>query len=42
MKTAVLVLSDPKSGNDESLGRVLNALATAYDFKQKGEYLEHE
>lgn len=40
MKTAVVVLSDPKSGNDESLGRVFNALATAYDFKQKGEEVE--
>lgn len=40
MKTAVIVLSDPKSGNDESLGRVFNALATAYDFKQKGQEVE--
>ena len=40
MKTAVVVLSDPKSGNDESLGRVFNALATAYDFKQKGQEVE--
>ncbi len=40
MKTAVVVLSDPKSGTDEALGRVFNALATAYDFKQKGQEVE--
>ncbi len=33
MKTAIIVLSDPKNGSEESLGRVFNALATAYDFK---------
>lgn len=33
MKTAILVLSDPKSGSDEALGRAFNALAAAYDFK---------
>ncbi|MCG8428322.1 MAG: DsrE family protein [Chromatiales bacterium] len=37
MKAAILVLSDPKSGSEESLGRVFNALATAYDFKQRSE-----
>ncbi len=36
MKTAIVILSDPKSGSDESLGRVFNALATAYDFKNAG------
>ena len=36
MKTAIVVLSDPKSGSEEALGRVFNALAAAYDFKQKG------
>jgi len=36
MKTAIIVLSDPKSGSEESLGRVFNALATAYDFKNAG------
>ncbi len=35
MKTAIVVLSDPKSGSEESLGRVFNALAAAYDFKQR-------
>ena len=37
MKTAIIILSDPKSGSDESLGRVFNALAAAYDFKNGGE-----
>ena len=36
MKTAIVVLSDPKNGSEESLGRVFNALATAYDFKNAG------
>jgi hypothetical protein len=33
-KTAIIVLSDPRGG-EEALGRVFNALAAAYDFKQK-------
>ncbi len=33
-KVAIVVLSDPKSGTDEALGRVFNALASAYDYKQ--------
>ena len=37
MKAAILVLSDPNSGSEEALGRVFNALATAYDFKQHGD-----
>ena len=37
MKAAIIILSDPKSGSDEALGRVFNALAAAYDFKQKGD-----
>ncbi len=37
MKAAILILSDPKSGSDEALGRVFNALAAAYDFKQHGD-----
>ena len=36
MKTAIVILSDPKSGSEEALGRVFNALAATYDFKQKG------
>jgi len=33
-KTTIVVLADP-NGGDESLGRVFNALAAAYDFKQQ-------
>lgn len=36
MKTAILVLSDPSQGQEEALGRVFNALATAFDYKQNG------
>ena len=36
-KAAILVLSDPNSGSDEALGRVFNALAAAYEFKQQGD-----
>ena len=37
-KAAIIVLSDPNSGSkDEALGRVFNALAVAYDFKQRGD-----
>lgn len=36
-KTAIVVLSDPKAGSDESLGRVFNALGVAYDCKTIGE-----
>lgn len=36
-KTAIIVLSDPKVGTDEATGRLLNALAAAYDFKTAGE-----
>lgn len=35
-KTAIVIMSDPKSGSEESLGRMFNALAAAYDFKQHG------
>ena len=37
MKAAIVVLSDPKGGSEESLGRLFNALAAAYDFKQRGD-----
>ena len=33
-KTAIVVLSDPQAG-EEALGRLFNALAATYDFKQK-------
>ena len=37
MPAAIVVLSDPRSGSDDALGRVFNALAAAYDFKANGE-----
>ncbi len=37
MKTAIIILSDPKTGSEEALGRVFNGLAIAYDFKQAGD-----
>lgn len=37
MPAAIVVLSDPRSGSDDALGRVFNALATAHDFKANGE-----
>ncbi len=37
MKAAIVVLADPKNGSEDSLGRLFNALASAYDFKQKGD-----
>lgn len=37
MKAAVVVYSDPKSGSEESLGRLFNALAATYDFKRNGD-----
>jgi hypothetical protein len=40
MKTAVVVMSDPKSGSEEALGRVFNALAVASECKDKGDQVE--
>lgn len=37
MKTAIIILSDPKTGSEEALGRVFNGLAVAYDFQQQKE-----
>ncbi|BAZ11775.1 hypothetical protein NIES4071_36010 [Calothrix sp. NIES-4071] len=37
MRTAIVILSDPKSGTEEALGRLFNALASAYEFKQNGD-----
>ncbi|UVT18249.1 MAG: DsrE family protein (plasmid) [Nitrospira sp.] len=37
MKTAIIIVSDPKSGSEEALGRVFNALALAAESKQKGD-----
>ncbi len=36
MKAAIIILSDPKSGSEEALGRVFNGLAVAYDYKNGG------
>jgi len=35
-KTAIVVLSDPKAGSEDALGRVFNALAAAWDFQHQG------
>jgi hypothetical protein len=40
MKTAIVVLSDPKAGGEEALGRLFNALAAAYDLKQRQQEVE--
>lgn len=40
MKTAIIILSDPKANSDEALGRLFNALATAYDFKHSNVEVE--
>jgi hypothetical protein len=37
MKTAIIILSDPKNDSEESLGRVFNGLAAAYDYKNAGQ-----
>jgi len=39
MKTAIIILSDPKSG-DEALGRVFNGLAVAQEAAQAGDTVE--
>ncbi len=36
MKTAIIVLSDPKANSEEALGRVFNALAVAHEYKSAG------
>ena len=36
-KAAVIVLSDPQAGSEEAMGRLFNALAAVYDFKQRGD-----
>jgi len=40
MKIAIIILSDPKSGADEALGRVFNALATAHEALKAGDEVE--
>ena len=34
-KTAIVVFSDPKSGSEEALGRLFNAMFVAYELKEK-------
>jgi hypothetical protein len=36
MKAAIIIMSDPKHGSEEALGRLFNGLASAYDFQQRG------
>lgn len=36
-KAAIIVLADPKANSEEALGRLFNALAATYDFKQRGD-----
>ena len=38
-KTTIVVLADPKGG-DDALGRLFNALAATYDFKQKHQVVQ--
>lgn len=40
MKNAIIILSDPKSGSDEALTRMFNALAMADECKREGDELE--
>lgn len=37
MKAAVIIMSDPKAGTEDALGRLFNGLAAAYDFKHQGD-----
>jgi hypothetical protein len=39
MKTAVIVLSDPRGG-EEAMGRMFNALAATYDFKSRSDEVQ--
>lgn len=39
MKVAIIVMSDPAANSQEALGRVFNALAAAYDFKQHKDHV---
>jgi len=40
MKTAIFILSDPKSGTDEATTRLLNALGYADECQRSGDNLE--
>jgi len=39
-KTAIVILSDPQSGSEESLGRVFNAFILGSELKERGEQFE--
>jgi hypothetical protein len=39
MKTAIIIMSDPKAGSDEATSRVLNALGYADEAKRSGDEL---
>lgn len=36
-RTAIVVFSDPKSGSEEALGRVFNAMFVTYELQEKGQ-----
>ncbi len=40
MKTAIIILTDPKSNNDESNGRAFNALTLAQESLRNGDQVE--
>jgi hypothetical protein len=40
MKTAIIIIADPKSETEESNGRLFNALALAQECKQHGDEVE--
>lgn len=37
MKTAIVILTDPKTNSEESLGRIFSALAVAHEHQSAGE-----
>lgn len=38
-KAAIVILADPAQQSEEALGRLFNALAAAYDFRQRGDHV---
>lgn len=40
MKTAIIIMSDPKAGTEEALGRLLNGLALAHAGIEAGDEVE--
>ncbi len=39
-KIAIIILSDPRNGGEDAMGKVFNGLAAAYDYKQSGDQVE--